>query len=328
MTGVLQRAGHEVPGLDTYLYESCDFGVATCRRCLRFARTFGTSLPPTCEGSTRSFTSQRCRTTRWVSRRIDHVRHQSPGKRIAGTGGQGRRRSRFLFASSCSLYGAAGDAMLDESAAFNPITAYGQSKVLVERDVATLADDSFSPTFLRNATAYGVSPRLRADIVVNNLVGVAYTTGEVLIQSDGTPWRPLVHIEDISRAFLAVLEAPREAVHNQAFNVGSSHENYQIREIADMVKDVVPGCVGEVHGRAADPIRAAIVSTATSCRSTFPVSATQWTVRRGVEAALRELQAERPDEGDVCGIRPAETDPGAACGRRISTPRFAGDVAV
>ena len=139
---------------------------------------------------------------------------------------------RLLFASSCSLYGAAGDQLLDEAAAFSPLTAYGKSKVFVEQDVSALADDSFSPTYLRNATAYGVSPRLRADIVVNNLVGIAYTTGEVTIQSDGTPWRPLVHIQDISRAFLAVMEAPRNAIHNQAFNVGSSTENYQVRDVA------------------------------------------------------------------------------------------------
>src|SRR5207248_11297345 len=122
---------------------------------------------------------------------------------------------RLIFASSCSLYGVAGDAMLDESAAMNPITAYGVSKVLFERDVAKLADDRFSPTFLRNATAYGVSPRLRADVVVNNLVGIAFTTGEVLIQSDGSPWRPLVHVEDICGAFAAGLAAPREVVHNE-----------------------------------------------------------------------------------------------------------------
>jgi nucleoside-diphosphate-sugar epimerase len=148
---------------------------------------------------------------------------------------------RFLFSSSCSLYGAAGDDFLDETAAFNPVTAYGESKVLVERDVRSLADETFSPTFLRNATAYGVSPRLRGDLVVNNLVGYACTRGEVLIKSDGSPWRPLVHIRDISAAFLAVLHAPRELVHNESFNVGQTGENYRIREVADMVQEVVPG---------------------------------------------------------------------------------------
>src|SRR3982751_4940402 len=148
---------------------------------------------------------------------------------------------RFIFASSCSLYGVAGDEMLTEKAAFNPITPYGVSKVLFERDVAELADDHFSPTFLRNSTAYGVSPRLRADVVVNNLVATAFATGEVLIQSDGTPWRPLVHIEDISRAFLAVLHAPRELIHNQAFNVGRTEENYRVRELGALVEQVVSG---------------------------------------------------------------------------------------
>jgi len=149
---------------------------------------------------------------------------------------------RFAFASSCSNYGAAGDEPVDEEAELNPVTAYGESKVRVERDVSRLADDSFSPTFLRCATAYGASPRLRFDIVLNNLVAWAFTSGKVFLKSDGTPWRPIVHIEDISRAFLAVLSAPREVVHGQAFNVGRNDQNYRIREIAQIVKETVPGC--------------------------------------------------------------------------------------
>jgi nucleoside-diphosphate-sugar epimerase len=159
---------------------------------------------------------------------------------------------RFLFASSCSLYGVAGDEMLTEESKFNPITPYGSSKVLVEQAVSELADKSFSPTFLRNATAYGVSPRLRTDVVVNNLVGYAITTGEVRIMSDGTPWRPLVHVEDICSAFLHLMEAPREIVHNQAVNVGSTQENYQVRDLAEMIREIVPGSKVTYAGKSAD----------------------------------------------------------------------------
>jgi nucleoside-diphosphate-sugar epimerase len=148
---------------------------------------------------------------------------------------------RFLYSSSCSSYGKAGDDLVDETANLNPITAYAISKVRVEQDVARLADDRFSPTFLRNATAYGVSPRLRFDLVLNNLTAWAYAKGRVHIKSDGTPWRPIVHIEDIARAFLAVLAAPREVVHNQALNVGQTEENYRVRQLADIVQEVVPG---------------------------------------------------------------------------------------
>ncbi|MEE8523941.1 MAG: SDR family oxidoreductase, partial [Thermoanaerobaculia bacterium] len=150
---------------------------------------------------------------------------------------------RFVFSSSCSTYGAtSGDDFLDEEAEFHPVTPYAVSKVRLEQQLSELADDDFSPTYLRNATAYGVSPRLRVDLVLNSLVGYAVTTGEVHILSDGTPWRPLVHVEDICRAFLAVLAAPREVVHDQAFNVGRSDENYRIRDLAEIVAETVPGC--------------------------------------------------------------------------------------
>jgi nucleoside-diphosphate-sugar epimerase len=282
MVGVLSRAGHEVTGLDTYLYDGCNFGedsdpVPAIRKDIRDVQPADlhgfdavihlaalSNDPLGCLDEQCTFD-------------INHRGSVSLAKAAKAAG-----VPRYLFASSCSLYGAAGDQMLDEQADFNPITAYGSSKVMVEQDVSRLADDSFSPTFLRNATAYGASPRLRADIVVNNLVGIAYTTGNVLIQSDGTPWRPLVHVQDISRAFLAVLEAPRETVHNQSFNVGSSQENYQIRDIADMVQAVVPGCsVKYLEGGGPDP-RCYKVNCDKLTRH-IPTFKTEWTVRRGVD---------------------------------------------
>jgi nucleoside-diphosphate-sugar epimerase len=190
--------------------------------------------------------------------------------------------SRYVFSSSCSNYGAAGDGFLDETAAFNPVTPYAESKVWVERDVAQLADDSFSPTFLRSATAFGVSPRLRGDLVVNNLVGYACTTGEVLIKSDGTPWRPLVHIEDIARAFIAVLEASRELVHNESFNVGTTAENYRVRDVATMVQEIVPGSRVTYAGDAGPDARNYRVDCG-KIRARLPEFRPQWSVRRGIE---------------------------------------------
>jgi nucleoside-diphosphate-sugar epimerase len=216
--------------------------------------------------------------------------------RLAKEAGVGR----LIFASSCSLYGVAGDEMLTEEAAFNPITPYGVSKVLFERDVAQLADDEFSPTFLRNSTAYGVSPRLRADVVVNNLVAIAFTTGEVVIQSDGTPWRPLVHIEDITRAFLAVLDAPRELVHNEAFNVGRSEENYRVRDLGELVEQVVPGSkVRYAEGGGPDP-RCYKVDCNKIAR-TLPSYQPQWTVRRGMEQLRDAFKANSLTREDLQG---------------------------
>ncbi|MGB3769159.1 MAG: SDR family oxidoreductase [Phormidesmis sp.] len=190
--------------------------------------------------------------------------------------------SRYIFSSSCSNYGAGGDNWLNEESAFNPVTPYGVSKVKSEQGLAALADDNFSPTFLRNATAFGVSPRLRFDLVLNNLTAWAFTTGRVFIKSDGTPWRPIVHIEDISRAFLAALEAPREAVHNEAFNVGRNEDNYQIRELADMVKDIVPNCKVEYAEDAGPDLRCYRVDCSKILR-VLPEFKPQWSARKGVQ---------------------------------------------
>jgi nucleoside-diphosphate-sugar epimerase len=187
---------------------------------------------------------------------------------------------RFIFSSSCSNYGAGGEDMLNEGSAFNPVTPYGISKVMVERDVSAMADDSFSPTFLRNATAFGVSPRLRFDLVLNNLVAWAYATGRVFIKSDGTPWRPIVHIEDISRAFIAVLHAPRNVVHNEAFNVGRNEDNYRIRELADIVQETVPGCVIE-YAKDAGPDKRCYRVDCSKIQRVLPDFAPQWDARKG-----------------------------------------------
>jgi nucleoside-diphosphate-sugar epimerase len=196
---------------------------------------------------------------------------------------------RYIFSSSCSNYGAGGLDWLNEESPFNPVTPYGKSKVKVEQEVAHLADDSFSPTFLRSATAYGVSRRLRFDLVVNNLTAWAYTTGQVFLKSDGTAWRPLVHIEDMSRAFLSVLEAPRELVHNQAFNVGSSDENYQIRDVANIVAEVVPGSEVRFAEGAETDTRCYKVECS-KILNTLPNFQTRWTVRKGVEELYQAYQ--------------------------------------
>jgi len=282
MVDVLARAGHDVVGVDTYLFESCTFGPERLRvksmradvRDMDIADLSGFDavihLAALSNDPLGNLNPQ-------VTYDINHL----ASVRLAWLSREAGVK-RFLFASSCSLYGvAADDGLLTEEADFNPVTPYGESKVLVERDVSRLATHSFSPVFLRNATAYGVSPRLRADLVVNSLVGYAVTTGEIFIQSDGSPWRPLVHVEDISRAFLAALEAPRDLIHNRAFNVGRTQENYQIREIADMVREVVPGSrVTYAEGGAPDP-RCYRVNC-DEIAWTLPAFQPRWTVRDGV----------------------------------------------
>lgn len=196
---------------------------------------------------------------------------------------------RFLFSSSCSLYGAAGESSVTEEAEFNPVTPYGKAKVMAEQDISLLATDDFSPTFFRNATAYGVSPRFRFDLVVNNLTAWALATGRVHLKSDGTPWRPLVHIRDIISAFVEVLEAPREDIHNEAFNVGSTSENYQIRDIAKIVQEVVPGCTLEIADGASPDKRSYQVDFSKISR-VLPGFKPVWTVRKGVEEVYETLK--------------------------------------
>jgi nucleoside-diphosphate-sugar epimerase len=281
MVPTLRQAGHEVVGLDTGLYDGCDFSAPPDQvpeldvdlrdveashlrgfdAVIHLAALSNDPLGDLNSGLT-----------------YDINLHASVRLALAA---REAGASRYLFASSCSLYGA-GDGLLDENAAFNPLTPYGESKIRVEQEVSKLATDTFSPVFLRNATAYGVSRRLRADIVVNNLVGHAITTGKVLLQSDGTPWRPLVHIRDMHSGFIAAMTAPREAVHNQAFNIGRTQENYRIRQVAEMVAEVVPGCeVAFAPGAGADA-RNYRVSFA-KAENGLPGFAPRWTLREGIQ---------------------------------------------
>jgi nucleoside-diphosphate-sugar epimerase len=279
---LLQAAGHDVVGLDNYLYETCTFGADVAdppalRKDVRDVELGDLAgfhavihLAAISNDPVGDLDAE-------TTYEINH-RAASRLARLAKQAGV----ERFLFSSSCSLYGAAGDDFLDETAEFNPVTPYGRSKILAEDDMRALADDDFSPTYLRNATAYGLSARLRGDLVVNNLAAYAFTTGQVLIKSDGSPWRPLVHIEDIARAFVAILEAPRELVHDEAFNVGRTKENYRIREVASIVEDVVPGSTVTYADGASPDLRNYRVDCGKLAR-TLPAFQPQWTVRRSVE---------------------------------------------
>jgi len=283
LVSMLISAGNEVVGLDSDLYQHCTFGdnlpqVKSIRKDLRDVEEKDVEGFDAIMHLAALSNDPLGDLNASLTDEINHLASVRLAKLAREVG-----VSRFLFSSSCSTYGAAAsDEMLTEESTFNPVTPYGESKVLVEKEVAELATDKFSPTFLRNATAYGVSPRLRFDIVLNNLVAWAYSTGRVLIKSDGTPWRPIIHIEDICRAFLVMLNAPRELVHNEAFNVGRNDQNYRIRELANIVKETVPGCEIE-YAADAGPDKRTYRVDFTKIAQRLPEFQPQWDARKGAQ---------------------------------------------
>jgi nucleoside-diphosphate-sugar epimerase len=297
---VLRSAGHDVVGLDSDLFERSAFGPALDGS--SFVRGDVRDIGP---GDVAGFDAiahlggiSDDYTGALLPEQSLEINHAATMRfaKLAKDAGV----SRFLFASSCSIYGNSGDDPVDEESAPAPVTPYGESKVRAEHDLRTTADTAFSPVFLRIATAYGVSPRLRLDLVLNNLVALAFTSGRVFIRGDGTPWRPLVHVEDVAGIFLAALEAPRERIHNQTFNVVT--ENHRVREIAEAVRQVVPGCVVEYAKNPSPDRRSCRVDFGKLARS-LPDFSPRWDIRRGAQELYEAFQAQQLTAADLEGSK-------------------------
>lgn len=277
-------SGHDVVGVDTDLYEACTFGSDTLSRVPTIGRDIRELLPADLVGiDAVAHLAGVCNDPLGdlLPETTYDINHAATVRlaEIAKASGVGR----FVFSSTCSVYGAAGQDWIDEESEPNPITPYASSKWKAECDLRRLADDSFSPVFLRSATAYGFSPRIRFDLVLNNLTAHAFTSGKVLLKSDGMSWRPIVHIEDIGRAFIAALEAPTEIVYNEVFNVGITTENYRVTEIAKIVEDTVPGSRVE-YADGAGPDKRSYRVDCSKISRLLPNFKPQWTAMRGAIA--------------------------------------------
>lgn len=298
MVPMLLEAGHDVVGLDSNLFADCSYsqeGIASIPEVIKDVRDVSVADLEGFEAVIHLANLSNDPLGNLNPNLTYDINHEG-SVRLAELSRQAGV-SRFLFSSSCSLYGAAGQSAVTETAAFNPVTPYGKAKVLAEVDIAKLASDDFSPTYFRNATAYGVSSRFRFDLVLNNLVAWAVTTGQILIKSDGSPWRPIVHIRDISLAFISALDVDRSVIHNEAFNVGRSDENYQIRDIAKLVGETVPGC--EVtFAEGASPDKRSYQVDFSKIQKAIPGFRPTWDARKGVEEVYSTLKNSglSPDE--------------------------------